>query len=269
MTQAEFIAKIAPLAVQDMHRSRIPASLTISQAALESGWGASGLTEKANNLFGIKGRGPAGSITIQTIEYVSGKAVKVNAAFRAYHHWGESIADHSEVIVNGVSWNRNLYSKVIGASGKKAAEEIAAAGYATDPHYASKLIGIMDAYNLYQYDEGVEEEEEEMSAEDKKKLVGLEAELKVLRDAVAGLTNSKDTLKTGIQQQGQAIIKVSDRLTVIEGRTAMDIPAWAVSAVNAAHAAGLLDTPAGGSYDFYRLLTVLYRAGLLARDREG
>ncbi len=77
MTEVEFIAKIAPFAVEDMRRSKVPASFTISQAALESGWGNSGLTVKANNLFGIKGSGPAGSITVQTTEYVNGRAIKV------------------------------------------------------------------------------------------------------------------------------------------------------------------------------------------------
>ncbi|WP_410511438.1 glucosaminidase domain-containing protein [Paenibacillus sp. BR2-3] len=244
MNKIEFIATIAPLAVLNMQQSQIPASLTIAQAALESGWGNSGLTSRANNLFGIKGSGPAGSVNVQTTEYVNGKAVKLNIAFRAYHNWGESVSDHSEIIKNGVSWNRDLYRKVIGASGITAAKEIAAAGYATDPDYAAKLIGIMDMYNLYQYDEGAKEEEE-MSVEDKKKLEELEAELKELRAFFA------------------------ERLTLIESRASMTIPAWAEPAVKAAFKAGLLDTPAGGSYDFYRMLTVLNRAGLLITAKEG
>lgn len=239
MTKTEFIAIIAPLAIQSMQQSKVPASLTISQAALESAWGNSGLTVKANNLFGIKGSGPAGSITAQTTEYVNGKAVKVNAAFRAYNQWGESISDHTEILVKGVSWNRDLYRKVIGASGKTAAKEIASAGYATDPNYAQKLIRIMDAYNLYQYD--LNKEEDEMSAEDKKRLVELETELKELRE----------------------------RMSIMESRAAMSIPTWAESAVKTAISAGLLDTPDGGSYDFYRVLTILDRGGLLKKAKEG
>lgn len=258
-----FITKIKDYAIKDMRLSKVPASLTIAQAALESGWGDSGLTVRANNLFGIKGSGPVGSITVQTTEYVKGKAVKVNATFRAYNNWGESVADHSALIVNGVSWNRNLYSKVLGASGKVAAREIAAAGYATDPNYAAKLIQIMDAYDLYRYDEESKEGDDEMSAEDKQKLVNLEAELKDMRALLTGLTDSRDTLKTGVQEQGQTINKVLDRVTLIENRAVMDVPPWAEAAVKAATAAGLLDTPNGGSYDFYRILTVLNRAGLL------
>ncbi|MNI65653.1 Exo-glucosaminidase LytG precursor [compost metagenome] len=189
--------------------------------------------------------------------------MQVTAAFRAYNDWGESIADHSALIVGGVSWNRDLYSGAIGVGvdGQTAARAIAAAGYATDPNYAAKLIKIMDTYNLYQYDEI--KEDDEMSAEDKQKLASLETELKELRVLLAGLTVSRDTLKTGVQEQGQTIKNVTDRLTVIEGKSVMNVPAWAEPAVKAAVAAGLLDTPNGASYDFYRLLTVLNRAGLL------
>lgn len=49
----------------------------------------------------------------------------------------------------------------------------------------------------------------------------------------------------------------------------MNVPAWAEPAVSTAVTAGLLDTPAGGSLDFYRVLTVLHRAGLLLSRKEG
>jgi hypothetical protein len=144
---------------------------------------------------------------------------------------------------------------------------VAAAGYATDPKYAAKLIQIMNTYNLYAYDEI--KEENEMSAEDKQKLANLEKELKELRIMLSDLTASRDTLKTGVQEQGQAITGVTDRLSLIEGRMVMNVPAWAEPAVSAAVTAGLLDTPTGGSLDFYRVLTVLHRAGLLLSRNEG
>ncbi|WP_379152886.1 glucosaminidase domain-containing protein [Paenibacillus sp. sgz5001063] len=239
MTGTEFIAAIAPFAIADMRRSGIAASLTIAQAALESGWGSSRLTVRANNLFGIKGTGPAGSISMQTTEYRDGKAMKVTTAFRAYNNWGESVADHSELIRNGVYWNRNLYSKVIGLGGADAAREIAESGYATDPDYASKLIQIMKANNLFPYDEM--KEDDEMSAEDRQRLDVLEAKVQELQQ----------------------------RLAAVEGHFAMDVPEWAKSAVSAAISAGVLDTPSQGSYDFYRTLTILYRADLLPEKKEG
>lgn len=152
MTKEQFIAKIAPYAVSSMKESGISAALTIAQAALESAWGRSGLTVQANNLFGVKGTSPAGSITLPTREFSGGRWVTVNAAFRAYRNWGESIADHAKLLTGGVSWNRQLYSKVIGADARTAAQEVAKAGYATDPGYAGKLIALMDEHGLYTYD---------------------------------------------------------------------------------------------------------------------
>ncbi|MEK5479882.1 glucosaminidase domain-containing protein [Paenibacillus sp. FSL R5-0407] len=185
MIRKEFIAKIAPFAVLDMQRTNIAASLTIAQGALESAWGGSGLTVKANNLFGIKGKGSAGSCTMPTTEYVSGRPIKVNAAFRAYHNWGESIADHSRLILDGVSWNRNLYKGVIGKRGADAARAIAAAGYATDPKYAEKLISIMNEWNLYKYDESATKpakEDEPMTKEERTVFEKLAARVEKLEE---------------------------------------------------------------------------------------
>lgn len=177
MNNNDFIKKIAGYAIKDYQNCGVPASLTIAQAALESAWGGSGLTTKANNLFGIKGKGTAGSCTMPTTEYAGGKEIKVDATFRAYNNWGESIADHSKLITNGVSWNRNLYVKVLNKDGKTAAKEIAAAGYATDPKYADKLITIMDMHNLYQYDLKSSEDSPENSQEVDMIIVGQIAQL--------------------------------------------------------------------------------------------
>lgn len=142
-----FIARILPAAQASQKQSGVPASLAIAQAALESNWGRSGLTQRANNLFGMKGTGPAGSVTMQTTEVVNGRPVKVDAAFRAYRDWNESVADYTALL----SGNKR-YAKVPRTDGKSAARAVAAAGYATDPKYADKLIFIMDTYNLTKYD---------------------------------------------------------------------------------------------------------------------
>nr|WP_285854640.1 glucosaminidase domain-containing protein [Brevibacillus borstelensis] len=152
MTQQEFIAKIAPAAVADMRKTRVPASLTIAQAILESNWGKSGLTQQGNNLFGIKGTGPAGSVSMPTTEYVSGKPVKVNANFRKYNSWAESIADHSALILKGTRDKPTRYHGVLGADYKTACIEIWKGGYATDPAYPQKLIALIERHGLAQYD---------------------------------------------------------------------------------------------------------------------
>ena len=80
-----FINKIAPLAVEDMKKTGVLASLTIAQAILESGWGESTLAKQHNNLFGIKANSTW-----------NGKSVSLNGSnWRVYGSWDESILDHS------------------------------------------------------------------------------------------------------------------------------------------------------------------------------
>ncbi|RUT46961.1 mannosyl-glycoprotein endo-beta-N-acetylglucosamidase [Paenibacillus anaericanus] len=237
MNSDAFIAKIAPAAVRDWHDSGVSAALTIAQGALESNWGASGLTVQANNLFGIKGSGSAGSVIMSTTEYRGGKPYKVNAAFRKYNSWDESVADHTRLLKN------KRYTNVLRKGGKEAAKAVAAAGYATDPYYANKLIAMMDKYNLYSYD--VKEGDEPMTAEEKK-------QFQALQDMVT---------------------KQADRITQLENRDNMSTPEWATEAIAAAVKFDiknpLINTPAKGSVHFYRLITVLYRLGLFNKPKVG
>lgn len=152
LSRQEFIDKLAPLAIEDMRRTGVPASLTIAQGILESNSGNSTLAKQANNLFGMKGKGTAGSIRLPTKEYKDGKWLTVQAEFRKYHNWAESVNDHSKLFLNGVSWNRDLYRGVVGVDGITAAREVAKVGYATDPDYAQKLIKLITDHHLIKYD---------------------------------------------------------------------------------------------------------------------
>lgn len=152
LSRQQFIDKVAPLAINDMRKTGVPASLTIAQAILESGDGNSTLAQQANNLFGMKGKGPAGSIRLPTKEYKNGEWITIHTDFRKYNNWAESVTDHSNLFLNGVSWNKDLYRGVIGVDGVTAAREVAKAGYATDPNYAQKLINLITEHQLIKYD---------------------------------------------------------------------------------------------------------------------
>ena len=152
-TRAQFIAKIAPMAQIDASKTQILASLTIEQAILESGDGNSQLTMQANALFGIKATGNwRGKVwTGATIEYYDGNRTNIIAGFRAYDSWQASISDHSALLTGNTR-----YRAVIGEKDyKKACQAIQKAGYATDPLYASKLIQLIEANYLYEYDKQV------------------------------------------------------------------------------------------------------------------
>ena len=153
MTQEQktFIERVGALAAADMQKNGVLASLTIAQAILESGWGKSGLTVKANALFGIKaGASWKGRVySTKTQECYDGVTfTTVTALFRAYDSWEESVADHSALLTGAAR-----YKAVVGERDyKTACRAIKAAGYATDPKYPDKLIQIIESYGLTAYD---------------------------------------------------------------------------------------------------------------------
>lgn len=148
MKTQEFLDKIGPMAVRDMKKTGILASLTIAQAILESSWGDSGLTKHANNLFGIKGSYQGQSYTCRTFEYVDGKRVDVDAAFRKYPSWQESVNDHSSLFLR-----LDRYANLRGEKDyATACRNVQADGYATAPNYADSLIKLIEQYNLAKYD---------------------------------------------------------------------------------------------------------------------
>lgn len=148
--QKTFIERVGKLAAADMLKSGIPASLTVAQAILESGWGKSGLTAKANALFGIKaGSSWKGKVyNAKTQECYDGVSyTTITALFRAYDSWEESVCDHSTLLTAA------RYKAVVGEKDyKKACVAIKAAGYATDPTYSDKLINVIETYGLTAYD---------------------------------------------------------------------------------------------------------------------
>lgn len=150
-TAAQFLEKIKPYVIADMGASGILASLTAAQALIESKKGNSGLTEKANNLFGIKGKYNGQSVKMLTTEFVNHKYIKIYADFRKYPSWAESIADHSAMFCR-----MSRYKNLVGETDwRKATENVKKDGYATDPDYTSTLQNAIKTYKLYEWDNEV------------------------------------------------------------------------------------------------------------------
>lgn len=148
-----FIKQIAPHAKRIQKEFNILASIIIAQAIHESNWGKSGLATKGKNLFGIKGNFKGQSVIMKTAEFNKNGKYFINAAFRRYPSWYESLYDLANLYKNGVSWDKKKYLKVIGEFDyKKASQAIEKAGYATDPGYAEKLINTIEKNNLTIYD---------------------------------------------------------------------------------------------------------------------
>lgn len=140
----DFVAMLRPIALEAQRVTGVPAGVIIAQAALETGYGASTI-RNARNLFGMKGTGPAGSVTARTREVVGGRSVQVNSRFRAYNTWLESIIDHARLLSRNARYSRAM---AVRNDPRAFAREIQRAGYATDPNYARSLIRIMEANQL-------------------------------------------------------------------------------------------------------------------------
>lgn len=150
MTDQEFLNKIKPDVIQDMHDSGILASLTAAQAFIESNKGGSKLSQEPNNnLFGIKGSYNGSYVTMKTKEYVNGKYIVVDAAFKKYPSWLESIKDHSAMF-NRLKRYENLRGE---RDYKTACRNVQKDGYATSPVYSDTLIRIIETYRLYEWDQ--------------------------------------------------------------------------------------------------------------------
>ena len=147
-TDKTFLEVLKPYVLQDMKDTKILASLTAAQAFIESNKGNSGLTQKANNLFGIKGLYNGQSVKMKTTEYYNGVKVQVMADFRKYPSWKESIADHSRLFN---SYQR--YANLRGCTNYlECCKYVQADGYATSPTYAKTLASTIEKYQLYKWD---------------------------------------------------------------------------------------------------------------------
>ncbi|RZJ34340.1 MAG: LysM peptidoglycan-binding domain-containing protein [Flavobacterium sp.] len=143
----DYIDQFKDIAKSNMLRYGIPASITLGQGILESGAGTGPLSALANNHFGIKCHkewtGPS----------VSYDDDEEQECFRKYAQASESYQDHSLFLTS-----RNRYADLFTLDKddyKAWAKGLKSAGYATDPKYPEKLIGLIERYQLYKYDSEV------------------------------------------------------------------------------------------------------------------
>lgn len=111
------------------------AQLGAAQTAVETAYGTRMV---GNNAFGIKGVGPAGSVTASTTEVLNGQTVRINDGFRRYNNLDESAADYVDFLKKNPRYKEVLQATNV----TDAANKIRAAGYATDPAYAAKVTAV-------------------------------------------------------------------------------------------------------------------------------
>jgi len=138
-----YIEKYHGIAIRQQKVHGIPASIILAQGLLESGAGRGRLATEANNHFGIKCHDWTGNRIFQNDD-------EKNECFRKYRHASESYEDHSLFLVNRPRYKSLFHLKPTDYVAW--AHELKAAGYATDPAYAQKLISIIERYDLHEYD---------------------------------------------------------------------------------------------------------------------
>ena len=144
----DFIAQLSQPAQAASQQSGIPHHLILAQAALESGWGQRQILTRdgkpSYNVFGIKASGDwKGATTdIMTTEYEGGVAKKVRATFRVYGSYMEALSDYVKLLSN----NPRYAAVANAATPEQGARALQAAGYATDPKYAQKLVGMIQQF---------------------------------------------------------------------------------------------------------------------------
>ena len=152
--QDKFLGTVSKLARDSFLKTGLSGAIQTSQSILETGWGQSVGVDKytgqiSYNLFGIKGKGPAGSVMIRTWEVYNGVRYNVDDEFRAYNSLDESWVDYNAFLLE-----RERYEPVrdVMYDSTRAAWALRRAGYATDPEYPSKLIRLIEQYDLNQLD---------------------------------------------------------------------------------------------------------------------
>lgn len=138
-----YIDQYKDLAIEQMLRYNIPASITLAQGLLESGAGRSELARNGNNHFGIKCHGWSGRKVYHDDD-------EDNECFRAYNNVKESYEDHSRFLARQSRYARLFTMPRTDYKGW--ARGLKACGYATNPQYANTLIQIIELYALHKYD---------------------------------------------------------------------------------------------------------------------
>lgn len=142
-TPESYVAQWRDEAVRQMQLHGIPASITLAQGILESGSGGSALARQANNHFGIKCHSDWTGERVYFDDDAPGEC------FRAYRDASESFADHSAFL------KKQRYAGLFALERtdyRGWAHGLKAAGYATDPAYADRLIGLIERYSLHVHD---------------------------------------------------------------------------------------------------------------------
>ncbi len=209
-----YISKYKHIAINNMYEFDIPASITMAQALLESGFGQSELAKKSNNHFGIKCK-----------SYWKGEKVyhdddEKGECFRKYSSVDDSYADHGTFLTDSPRY-ASLF-KLKREDYKGWAKGLKKAGYATNPKYADILINMIELYELDKLDSAKRPKKRERKVRPNSDRVATEVD-QIVNDEVVGayILNGRKVLRKGAvvytsALQGDTFESLSDKLKIKE-----------------------------------------------------
>ena len=224
----DFIDTIAKHAIKLAQEYDVYPSIMIAQASLESGYGSSGLSQSPyHNLFGTKGLYEGKGKRFETKEEDSTGVYSINATFRQYPSYYESLVDYCELLQNGITNNENFYKGTwrSATSSYKEATAYLTGRYATDRHYNEKLNSIIKQFNLDEFDHWLEEEIEinkknqQLKEEEKKKnikKIKKEETVNLLEEVVSLIPLNESNQIISEKNKDIEVTKFYDSLTLVD-----------------------------------------------------
>ena len=189
-----FISTIGTLARNEyLSREKwILPSVCIAQGALESGWNLN-----AKTLFGIKGKG----FTATTSEYYNGNKVTIEASFRAYPNVASSVVGYYDFLANTPRYAKALNNPNYKDAVDKLIHTTDGLAYATNPNYISKVVSIIEQYNLTKWDKREAQPQQQRKSIDE-----------VAREVIAGKWGNNPERKNRLAQAGYDYSAVQKRV---------------------------------------------------------
>jgi flagellum-specific peptidoglycan hydrolase FlgJ len=149
-----YVKRFAWLAIEEMRRTGIPASIKLAQAIVESHSGTSSLAVEANNHFGLKcGKAWTGVSVYKIDDDRDANGMLIESCFQSYSTVRQSYVNHSEHLLNTAKMDRYGYLFAIDVLDYRAwAEGLQKGGYSTNPEYANILIRTIEELGLREFD---------------------------------------------------------------------------------------------------------------------
>lgn len=248
----EYIHTYCSMAVAEMKRSGIPASVTLAQGILETECGNSDLVKKSNNHFGIKCK------STWTGESVTHTDDAPNECFRKYSNPADSYKDHSDYLKTSPRYAALF--QLAPSDYKGWAYGLKRAGYATNPQYPQIVISNIEKYNLQQYDNLTEQDFDNLAVNkllsaQKPVVQNITVDITAIENSIK-LKNKINGLKALMAPKGTSLLVIASKANIDLGKLLEFNDLSTDGLINDEQVIYLEKKPKQGNRDFYIVLQI-------------